>query len=118
MSEADKIENQFLGAGHHAKRGTLNLQHNNNNEHFTTMTEGEIDEHIVGVMLAQQHGLKKGLKLFGEKAEKAFSKELHQIHDLETYEPLRASDLSLKEKNRGVERSCNNKREKKRRHQG
>ena len=52
------------------------------------MTEEQSDAYIVGVILAQQYGLKKCLELFGDKADTAVTKELTQIHDMETYEPV------------------------------
>ena len=58
------------------------------------MTEEQLDAHIVGVIMAQQHGLNKGLQLFCDKANVAVKKELNKIHELETYEPILASYLS------------------------
>ena len=46
--------------------------------------------------MTNQYTLKKGLKLFEEKAEKATMKELKQIHDLDTY-PLIICILNDKE---------------------
>ena len=40
------------------------------------MTEEQSDAHIVGVIFAQHFSLKKGLELFGEKADVAVHKEL------------------------------------------
>ena len=62
------------------------------------MTEAHIDPHFLGVILVQQYGLKKGIELFGEKAYAAVVKELTQIHELDTYEPIMASYLSWEEK--------------------
>ena len=97
-SESDRIENQFVGAGYCTKRGLVNLQFNVNNDHYTVMTEEQLDAHIVRVIIAQQHGLNKGIQLFGDKANVAVHKELKQIHELETYEPMLASDLSWEDK--------------------
>ena len=55
-----------------------------------------MDEHIIGVVFSQQHSLKKGRELFGEKVDMAITKELQKIHDLETYDPVYKSDLSQK----------------------
>ena len=41
-------------------------------------------EHLVCVILVQQYNLKKGLELFGDRAEVAMTKELQQIHDFGT----------------------------------
>ena len=64
------------------------------------MTEEQLDAHIVGVIMAQQHGMKKGLQLFGDKVNVAVQKEIKQIHELETYEPILVSDLSWEDKKR------------------
>ena len=46
-------------------------------------------EHLSGVILVQQCNLKKGLELFGDRAEVATTKELQHIHDFGTYVPTR-----------------------------
>ena len=71
-----------------------------NNDHYTVMTEEQLDAHIVRVIIAQQHGLNKGLHLFGDKVYVAVQKYLNPIHELETYEPTIASDLSWEDKER------------------
>ena len=66
------------------------------------MGEDEICEHIVGLIMAQQYTLKKGLELFGEKAEEAAIKELQQIHDMDTYTPMDPKTLSFEEKKKAL----------------
>ena len=41
--------------------------------------------------------MKKGLELFGERGDKAVTKELQKIYDMNTYEPIDASKLSYQE---------------------
>ena len=67
------------------------------------MTEERLDAHIVGVIMEQQHGLKKGIQIFGDKANVIVQKELKQIHELDTYEPMIASNMSWEEKKKTVE---------------
>ena len=43
-----------------------------------------LTEHLLGVILVQQYNLKKGLELFGDRAEVTMTKELQQIHDFGT----------------------------------
>ena len=62
------------------------------------MTDYEVDEHIPGVILLQQFNLKKGLKMFGDKAMESTMSELKQVHDMGTYVPLDASKMTRKEK--------------------
>ena len=52
-----------------------------------------LKEHFLGVILVQQYNLKKVLKLFGERAEEATTKELQQIHNFGTYIPQEAKLL-------------------------
>ena len=58
----------------------------------------DMDDHIIGLIMAHQYSLKKGMELFGERAEKARMKELSQIQDMETYTPMDLSKLSNEEK--------------------
>ena len=48
----------------------------------------------MGVILVQQYYLKNGLELFGDRAEAATTKELHQIHDFGTCVPHDAKVLT------------------------
>ena len=68
-----------------------------------TLDEGwqdddSLTEHLLGVILVQQYNLKKGLELFGDRAEEATTKELQQIHDFGTYIPQEAKLLSRAER--------------------
>jgi hypothetical protein len=44
--------------------------------------------HMLGVIMAQQYNIQKGIKLFGDEGRKSVSKELQQLHDMHTYEPV------------------------------
>ena len=66
------------------------------------MSEEEENEHVLGVILIHQYNLKQGLELFGDKAELATVKELKQIHDMGTYVPKLASELSAEEKKKAL----------------
>ena len=46
------------------------------------MTEAHTGAHTIGVILVQQYGLKKGIELFGEKADADVVKDLTQIHEI------------------------------------
>ena len=69
----------------------------------TAMSEEESDSHVVGITLAQQHSLKKGLKLFGDAGDQAVEKELSSIHNMDTHEPLNAKDLSCEDRQEALE---------------
>ena len=57
----------------------------------------------MGVILAQHFSLKKGIALFGDKAEQATTEELQAIHDMGTYKPLYVSKLTRDEKRDALE---------------
>ena len=52
----------------------------------------------MGVILIHQYNLKKGIELFGDKAENAVMKELQQIHDMDVYIPMCPKELSYEER--------------------
>ena len=49
------------------------------------------------MILASHFSLKKGIELLGNRAEKATTKQLQQIHDMDNYELQDALKLSKKE---------------------
>ena len=101
--ETDRIKNQFADAGYSTKRGVINLQFDDDAPPPPEMTGAQTDAHILGVILVQKYGLKKGMDLFGEKADAAVVKELTQIHKLETYDPILASNVSWEENKKALE---------------
>ena len=46
----------------------------------------------------EHYSMKKAKELFGDRSDAAVMKELRQIHLFETYEPLKASNLTWEEK--------------------
>ena len=66
------------------------------------MTEEQSDAHIVGVIFSQHFHLKKDLELFGEKADVAVQKELNQIYQMDTYEPVHKSDLTFEDRKKAL----------------
>ena len=67
------------------------------------MSEEESDSHVVGLILAQQHSLKKGLKLFGDAGDQVVEKELSSIHNMDACNPLNAKDFSYKDRHEALE---------------
>ena len=55
-------------------------------------------EYVLGVALVQTYSLAQGLKLFGSKAEEATTKELTQLHDMETFIPVDGNKLSYEDR--------------------
>ena len=62
------------------------------------LTKEKVEEHVTGVILASHFSLKKGIELLGNRAEKATTKQLQQIHVMDNYELQDALKLSKKEK--------------------
>ena len=59
--------------------------------------------HIIGVILAQQYSVKKGIRLFGDEGRKAVSKELQQMHDMVAYTPVDARTMTREQKLEALE---------------
>ena len=85
---------RHYGLGYKVNQGSINVNFAENTENLPSMIEEEINAHIMGVVLVENYNMKKGLELFGERGEKAVTKELQNIHDTNTYEPIDASNLS------------------------
>ena len=87
------LKEQYYGANqsYSTSQGVLNLNFNESAPLPMQMSETQTDEYIVGFVFAQNFNLKKGLELFGDAADVAVKKELSQIHELSTYEPLALS---------------------------
>ena len=102
VSEGDKLETQFAGAGYSTKKGVLRFTFNEDTPCPTAMSEEQSGAHIVGVVLAQQYSPKKGPELFGQKADAAVNKELSQIHDMETYEPVDPKTMMYEDRKKAL----------------
>ena len=97
------IKNQFVGAEYSTKLGVINLQFYDDAPPPPEMTEAQKYAHILGVILVQKYGPKKGIELFDEKADAAVVKELTHINELGTYEPILDSDIAWEEKKKALE---------------
>ena len=54
----------------------------------------EIEAHTMGVVLIDFLNTKKGINVFGKRAETAVMKYIKNIHDMNTYKPMDASKLT------------------------
>jgi len=64
-------------------------------------TKDEQEEYIMAIIMVQ-YSVKKGLEVFGERGEKAVSKELHQFHDMNVFSPLDAAELSYEQRKKAL----------------
>eukprot|EP00804_Cyclotella_cryptica_P007868 CCRYP_001430-RB/>CCRYP_001430-RB protein AED:0.37 eAED:0.34 QI:0/0/0/1/0.25/0/5/0/757 len=66
------------------------------------LAQSELDDHavmyIVGMIMAQQYSLRKGLKLFGKEGKKAAMSELTQLHEMDAYYPVHAHELTRQQR--------------------
>ena len=67
-------------------------------ESMYAMDDEDAMMHVLGVVMIQQFSLNKGLKRFGKQGEEAATKELTQIHDMDTFFPVDPSTLSRAER--------------------
>ena len=56
----------------------------------------------IGKVVLIQYGMKRGLKLFGEKGEAAISKEMQQLHDRKVMTPVKKNMLTDQERKRAL----------------
>jgi hypothetical protein len=56
--------------------------------------EESIVMHVIGVIMAQQYTIQKGLRLLGGGCRRAVTKELTQLHNMATYKPMHAHKLT------------------------
>jgi hypothetical protein len=70
-------------------------------QHISERLQVQIKD--VGHQFVVTYGLKSGLKKFGEPGHKAVSKEIHQLHDRDSWKPIRKEELSQLEKSRAME---------------
>ena len=83
-------------------RGVLNIQTSEGEPIFSKMSEEDCKAHVMAVLMAEHYSMKKAKELFGDSADDAIMKELKQIHSFETYEPLKASNLTWEEKQQAL----------------
>ena len=97
------MRDMYQGVGYNAKKGFINIDVNQGTPPSRPMNNEECKTHVVGLVLVQMYSLRKGLELFGEKAEQATMTELSQIDDFETYRPLHKHKLSKHERRSALE---------------
>ncbi len=66
------------------------------------IVEDHVVMHILGVVLAEQYSINKGIRLFGDRAKESVSKELKQLHDYVTYTPVHAHKLTPEQKKQAL----------------
>ena len=96
-TEKEMIAQSYQGAGYNVKSGVVLLNLDEAGPP-PKLNEEDIEEHLMGVVLAHQFSLKKGLQKFGDVAEKAVEDEIKQYVEMDCYEPLDSKTLTRPEK--------------------
>ena len=66
------------------------------------LTEAEAREHVLGILMAQQYSIRKGMELFKEEGEKSAVKELTTVHTMNTFVPVAQESLTREQKLRAL----------------
>jgi hypothetical protein len=62
------------------------------------LIEDHVVMHMLGVIFAHQYSVKEGIKLFGDRGRESVTKELQQLHDMVTYSPVHAHELTREQR--------------------
>ena len=98
VREGEDIKGQFAGSGYSTRKGVLYFNFNEDTPCPTAMNKDQSDAYMVGVILAQYYSPKEVLELFGDREDAAVTKELTQIHDVETYEPIDLKTMAYEDR--------------------
>ena len=101
-SKGDRIECQYTGAVYTNRQGVVHINIDDETPAPIAMSDEESDAHTVGVIFDHHFSLNKGLKIFGEKANVTVQKELSQIHEMDTYEPIMKSSLTIEDRRKAL----------------
>ena len=66
------------------------------------MSDQQVTEYVLGVIMVQQFSLKAGINKFGDRAKEAVTKELTQLHDMETYVPMDPDKMTPQQKSEAL----------------
>ena len=92
--EQAMVNGMYEGAGYNVTNGVIHIEVNKGAPQPRSMTEAECETHVVGLVLAHMYSLRKGTELFDERADETVIKELSQVEEFETYQPMHKHELS------------------------
>ena len=78
--------------------GVLHFNFNEVTPCPTAMNNERSDAYMIEVILSQQYSPKEVLEMFGDRAGAVVTKELTQIHDVETYEPIDLKTMAYEDR--------------------
>ena len=88
------------------KEGTANINVSSKSGPKPILGKKDTNLCVLGVIMAQQFSLKAGMQKFGNRGEKAVSKELTQLHDKIAYVPVNPEELTAEQKNDVMRSLC------------
>ena len=88
------------------EEGVANINLSGDSQPQPVLSDEETTLHVLGVAMAQQLSLNTGLQKFGDRGEKAVTKELTQLHEKIAYVPVDPEELSVEQKNHAMRSLC------------
>ena len=86
----------------HVCNGALGLADMHMPDRGGSLIHDGIVQHVLGVVLAEQYSINKGIRLFGDRARESVKKELRQLHDYVTYVPVHPEELTKEQKQQAL----------------
>ena len=94
--EADNIDNDMdTKYGPRTQQYNLRPRKPRDYGHLHATTDGNLNATLESIAMTQ-HGMRKGLQVFGKAGEGAITKELTQLHERKVFEPV--ANLNCKER--------------------
>ncbi len=66
------------------------------------LIEDHVMMHVLGVILATQYSVKKGIQLFGDRGKQSATSELQQLHNMATFIPVHAHELTREQRKQAL----------------
>ena len=93
-NENELLQGYKVVSRYKENQGVINVKFSENADTPPGMAEDQIEAHTMGVVLIEHLNMKKGINIFGNRAETTVMKELQKIYDMKTYKPMDASTLT------------------------
>ena len=78
------------------------LQEYDSSSNKECLIEDHIMMHMLGVILATQYSVKKGIQLFGDRGKQSATSELQQLHNMATFIPVHAHELTREQRKQAL----------------
>ena len=78
------------------------LQEYNSSSDKECLIEDHVMMHVLGVILATQYSVKKGIQLFGDRGKQSAASKLQQLHNMVTFIPVHAHELTREQQKQAL----------------